>query len=240
MANTRICLFKKHCRPTESRPNIGRKHWFQAGYGIESNDKMTAPTLVLSRHRQKTAEDAETAQSLAATFRTTVLCIPFLYDLPAESPILQRLRSLSEPAYFLVPMAPRAAKSILGHLQIPCADVFETKDSVQMPVGNISGGKTDILEEDTKPCWYPVIDDSKCLGCLECVNFCLFGVYAIGNGDRPFVDQPGACRDGCPACSRVCPGKAIMFPLYEDAAIAGYEQTSTDPLDNLIDLVDQI
>ena len=199
-----------------------------------------SPTLVISQSRQETAEDAETARFLAAKFNIAVLNIPFLYDLPAEGLIIQHLRLLSPPAYFLVPLSRRSVKSMLTHLQIPYTEVFETKDAVQIPDGGINGGQRKQLDEPLKPRWYPIIDDSKCSACLECVNFCLFAVYAIGNDSRPFVDQPDACRDGCPACSRVCPSNAIMFPLYEDRAIAGYEQTSTEDLNNLIDLVDQI
>ena len=195
--------------------------------------------LIISRHRQEEVHSAAVSQ-LAARFNTAVLSIPFLYDYYADSPLVQRLRSLPEPAYFLVPMSPRAAKNMLNHLQIPFVDVFETEDTVQIPDGGITGGQIECLDDTPKPRWYPVIDDSKCTACLECVNYCLFGVYAIGNNSRPFVDQPDACRDGCPACARVCPSNAIVFPLYEDRVIAGYEPESADDLNNLIDLVDQI
>ena len=199
------------------------------------------PTLVISRSRhQETADDTKTASFLAATFHTAVLDIPFLYDLPDDSSIVLRLRSLPQPVFFLVPLARRAVKCILNRLQIPYTGVFETKDAVQMPNGRENGGHVEQLSESPVPRWYPVIDDSKCTACLECVNFCLFGVYAIAADSRPLVDQPNACRDGCPACARVCPGNAIMFPLYEDRIIAGYEQPPADDLNNLIDLVDQI
>ncbi|MDR0328296.1 MAG: hypothetical protein LBI05_08385, partial [Planctomycetaceae bacterium] len=128
----------------------------------------------------------------------------------------------------------------LNQLQIPYAGVFETVDAVLIPDGGISGGRVEPFLETPSPRWYPVIDDSKCTACLECVNYCLFGVYSIGNDSRPFVDQPDACRDGCPVCARVCPSKAIMFPLYDDRIIAGYEQDSGDDMNRLVDLVDQI
>ena len=195
--------------------------------------------LIISRHRQEEINSA-TASLLAAKFNTTVQSIPFLYDYPADCQLIQRLRLLPEPAYFLVPMPLRAATCMLNHLQIPYVDVFETEDTVQIPDGDITGGRVEFLDDTPKPRWYPIIDVSQCTACLECVNYCLFGVYAIGSDSRPFVDQPDACRDGCPACARVCPSKAIMFPLYEDRTIAGYEQESTDDLNNLIDLVDQI
>jgi NAD-dependent dihydropyrimidine dehydrogenase PreA subunit len=195
--------------------------------------------LIISRHRQE-AKDSETAARLAAKFNASVGTIPLLYDLPADSPVVERLRSLPEPAYFLVPLSERSVKNVLNLLQIPFAKIFETEDAVQIPDGGISGGQVESLADTPKPRWYPVIDEAQCTACLECVNYCLFGVYAISKDSRPFVDQPDACRDGCPACARVCPSKAIMFPLYEDRVIAGYEQDSADDLNNLIDLVDQI
>ena len=198
-----------------------------------------SPTLVVSRHRQEAA-DAETAARLAAKFNVQVLDIPFLYDLSADNPIIQRLRSLPEPACFLVPLSPRSVKNVLTYLQIPYAEVFESQEAVQIPEGGISGGQVERIDTPSVPRWYPVIDVSRCTACLECVNYCLFGVYAIGGDARPFVDKPDACRDGCPACARVCPSRAIMFPLYEDRVIAGYEPDSPDLLNDLVDLVDQI
>jgi NAD-dependent dihydropyrimidine dehydrogenase PreA subunit len=69
--------------------------------------------------------------------------------------------------------------------------------------------------------WYPVIDYSRCTNCLECLDFCLFGVYGVGGQDRIAVEHQDNCKKGCPACSRVCPEQAIMFPDYKTAAIAG-------------------
>ncbi len=69
--------------------------------------------------------------------------------------------------------------------------------------------------------WYPVIDYSRCTNCLECLDFCLFGVYGVDEYDRLFVETQDNCKKGCPACSRVCPEQAIMFPEYKSPAIAG-------------------
>ncbi|WP_347242620.1 ferredoxin family protein [Thermogutta sp.] len=77
------------------------------------------------------------------------------------------------------------------------------------------------LEEAVQPRWYPVIDEDRCTLCYECLNFCLFGVYDVREDGRVFTAQPDACRPGCPACARVCPSGAIIFPLYPDPAIAG-------------------
>jgi NAD-dependent dihydropyrimidine dehydrogenase PreA subunit len=71
--------------------------------------------------------------------------------------------------------------------------------------------------------WYPVIDYSRCTNCLECLDFCLFGVYGVDPLERILVENQDQCKKGCPACSRVCPQQAIIFPEYKSAAIAGAE-----------------
>jgi Pyruvate/2-oxoacid:ferredoxin oxidoreductase delta subunit len=69
--------------------------------------------------------------------------------------------------------------------------------------------------------WYPVIDYSRCTNCMECLDFCLFGVYGVDKTDRILVEDQDNCKKGCPACSRVCPEQAIIFPDYKTPAIAG-------------------
>jgi NAD-dependent dihydropyrimidine dehydrogenase PreA subunit len=79
-------------------------------------------------------------------------------------------------------------------------------------------------EELLKPAgrrWYPVIDYSRCTNCMECLDFCLFGVYGVDGMDRLNVENQDNCKRGCPACSRVCPEQAIIFPDYKTPAIAG-------------------
>ncbi|MEE2826130.1 MAG: ferredoxin family protein [Planctomycetota bacterium] len=74
--------------------------------------------------------------------------------------------------------------------------------------------------------WYPVIDYSRCTNCMECIDFCLFGVYGVDRIDTILVEQPDNCRKGCPACSRVCPENAIMFPQHKTPAIAGSAESA--------------
>ncbi|MGB7327721.1 MAG: ferredoxin family protein [Rubripirellula sp.] len=87
----------------------------------------------------------------------------------------------------------------------------------------IVGGKIVQVDETTSRRWYPVIDFSRCTNCMECVDFCLFGVYGVDHGENILVEQPDNCRKGCPACSRVCPENAIIFPQHKAPAIAGAE-----------------
>jgi NAD-dependent dihydropyrimidine dehydrogenase PreA subunit len=83
-----------------------------------------------------------------------------------------------------------------------------------------SSGPTIVAEEPARR-WYPVIDYSRCTNCMECIDFCLFGVYGVDKVDTILVEQPDNCRKGCPACSRVCPENAIIFPQHKTPAIAG-------------------
>src|SRR5262245_5004727 len=69
--------------------------------------------------------------------------------------------------------------------------------------------------------WYPVVDYGRCTNCMECLDFCLFGVYGVDSMERLIVETQDNCKRGCPACSRVCPEQAIMFPDYKSPAIAG-------------------
>lgn len=77
------------------------------------------------------------------------------------------------------------------------------------------------IEEEAGRRWYPVIDFSRCTNCMECLDFCLFGVYGVDRAETILVEQPDNCRKGCPACSRVCPANAIIFPQHKTPAIAG-------------------
>lgn len=88
-------------------------------------------------------------------------------------------------------------------------------ESTQSPVDVVR------IEETGGRRWYPVIDYSRCTNCMECIDFCLFGVYGVDKVETILVEQPDNCRKGCPACSRVCPENAIIFPQHKTPAIAG-------------------
>lgn len=85
-------------------------------------------------------------------------------------------------------------------------------------------GRTDVKEignhSEWIP-WYPVIDYSRCSNCGQCAEFCLFGVYDKPDG-RVTVVNPEGCKTNCPACARICPQTAIIFPRYKlGGAIGG-------------------
>ncbi|MDD4891291.1 MAG: hypothetical protein PHU85_15325 [Phycisphaerae bacterium] len=72
--------------------------------------------------------------------------------------------------------------------------------------------------------WFPVVDYSRCRHCRKCANFCLFGVYSIDE-EKVRVARPASCKTNCPACARLCPHAAIMFPKYNQPPINGAEVT---------------
>jgi NAD-dependent dihydropyrimidine dehydrogenase PreA subunit len=76
--------------------------------------------------------------------------------------------------------------------------------------------------------WFPVIDYSRCTNCMQCLSFCLFDVYGVSADNKIQVQHQSNCKTDCPACSRVCPEVAIMFPKYRHGPINGEEVTSDD------------
>lgn len=102
------------------------------------------------------------------------------------------------------------------------ARIVENKAPQSIGIPTLIGTKGVVtISEHPARRWYPVIDFSRCTNCMECIDFCLFGVYGIDNVETILVEQPDNCRKGCPACSRVCPQNAIIFPQHKTPAIAG-------------------
>ena len=69
--------------------------------------------------------------------------------------------------------------------------------------------------------WFPVIDYQRCTNCMQCLSFCLFDVYGVSADSKIKVQNQSNCKTECPACSRVCPEVAIMFPKYRHSPING-------------------
>jgi NAD-dependent dihydropyrimidine dehydrogenase PreA subunit len=147
------------------------------------------------------------------------------------------LRSHAEASTYLneVRRIVREAKTPIVSLGIAPLMTSKAAPSVS-PVLNVLTGKTTTpspnaesmfifdgraTENTSRRRWYPVIDYTRCTNCMECIDFCLFGVYGVDAGERILVEQQDNCKKGCPACSRVCPENAIIFPEYKTPAIAG-------------------
>jgi Pyruvate/2-oxoacid:ferredoxin oxidoreductase delta subunit len=91
--------------------------------------------------------------------------------------------------------------------------VVQAAEELQASTGAVKSGAW-------KP-WFPVIDYGRCTNCMQCLSFCLFDVYGVSNAGKIQVRNQDNCKTDCPACSRVCPEVAIMFPKYRHGPING-------------------
>jgi len=212
---------------------------------------MAEPSVVISRapsggtrratdrspEEQRAAEDLISA-SLAAQ-GLNVLVVPHIHDLPGvegDGGVASRLASLGGPLTLASWLHPRPAEWVLRYLGYEgelsavnigaycCAGtcVGAMADLVKAPAGARRAGTVEELEAEAPERWYPVIDYSRCAECGQCFDFCLFGAYERDDAGRVKVISPDSCKPGCPACARVCPAGAIIFPHYQaDEAIAG-------------------
>ena len=99
----------------------------------------------------------------------------------------------------------------LGELETPAVveRVGELREAAGLPV---PGAWTP---------WFPVIDYQRCTNCMQCLTFCLFDVYSVDQEGQIQVRNEENCKTNCPACSRVCPEVAILFPKYKKGPING-------------------
>ena len=98
----------------------------------------------------------------------------------------------------------------------------EVAEAVEAIRAELSGPK-----KAWKP-WFPVIDYDRCTNCMQCLSFCLFDVYGVSDDKKIQVQNNEKCKTDCPACSRVCPEVAILFPKYRHAPINGEEVSNED------------
>jgi NAD-dependent dihydropyrimidine dehydrogenase PreA subunit len=80
------------------------------------------------------------------------------------------------------------------------------------------------------PAWFPVLDYARCTSCGQCFEFCLFGVYTKTSEGKVLVAHPESCKNNCPACARICPEAAIIFPKVGESPINGAEVTDDEAL----------
>jgi len=159
---------------------------------------------------------------------------PHLYHVPEDSDLWTELARLTGAAAFLQPFYPRAMEALsrrhgawregclamdLRAWESPEGLVAELRGALRAVEGE---GELRTLDAASAVRWYPVVDEGRCTHCGSCHQFCLFGVYALDGQGKVRIVHPDQCKPGCPACSRICPQGALMFPLYaRDQAIAG-------------------
>lgn len=191
-------------------------------------------TIILYAPQGASSDQVRQVEALAeelAARSYRVLLTPDLYDAPDASPLWQTLRDLEGPVAVLGWLHPRALRWLLhrrGTAGAFCCLVnLSTSATLEAVVANLppargASGAVERVGEESGKRWYPVVDLSRCTNCGHCLQFCRFGVYEYDLAGHVRVTQPDHCKHGCPACSRVCPTGAIIFPRYDkDPAIAG-------------------
>ncbi len=116
---------------------------------------------------------------------------------------------------------PPEAEDAAGEVSVRFQDI--TGLDVERITGKVETareGASAARHGDWKP-WFPVIDYDRCTNCMQCLSFCLFGVYGVDEQQRIQAQNHDNCKTNCPACSRVCPEAAIMFPKYKAGPING-------------------
>jgi len=160
--------------------------------------------------------------------------LPHPYHLPEDSRIWREIAARKGPVIGFLPLHPRPIEALMRrHGAWPpgslARDIRPWKtpkaaaDGLGPPPAPTRGpGAVRTFRAPRIQRWYPLMDESRCINCGSCLQFCLFGVYGRSEDGRVRIVHPDRCKPGCPACSRICPRGALMFPLYtEDEAIAG-------------------
>jgi Pyruvate/2-oxoacid:ferredoxin oxidoreductase delta subunit len=194
--------------------------------------------IVLCDSKDKERVASLRSKCLDGGFR--VVLAPSLYDIPEKSPWWGQLSGLGRISAIWSTLHPRPAKWLLHRHGLE-TDTFRYDayasvqacfeamrlgaDEESRPAG--SAVPADVLQPDGdgnswKVRWHPIVDKDLCDNCGQCLQFCLFSVYTRDEAQNVTVGNPDACKTGCPACSRICPKGAIIFPLYsQDPAISG-------------------
>src|SRR6266581_4822583 len=82
---------------------------------------------------------------------------------------------------------PPQAEETNGQVNIHFQDIAGFDASrVAETVESIRAGTNAAKHGDWKP-WFPVIDYDRCTNCMQCLSFCLFGVYGVDEQHRTQV-----------------------------------------------------
>lgn len=121
-----------------------------------------------------------------------------------------------------------ALEDVTGQIKIDARDITGLDAPGVLALVETTRGDTPMNQPGTWKPWFPVIDYSRCTNCMQCLSFCLFDVYGVSKDNKIQVQNNDNCKTNCPACSRVCPEVAIMFPKYQQGPINGDEISEAD------------
>ena len=123
----------------------------------------------------------------------------------------------NETSFVVAASRPRTVRALLTFVGVACDDL--DIEWLALPFDR------EALKREYGVPWYPVIDRTRCSGCGTCHDYCLFSVYAreprATAAERVRVAAPLNCKTGCPACARICPEAALIFPFCAEAELNG-------------------
>jgi Pyruvate/2-oxoacid:ferredoxin oxidoreductase delta subunit len=118
---------------------------------------------------------------------------------------------------------PPSLEDATGRIPIETRDITDLDGGAVLALVERLRGERPMNQPGKWKPWFPVIDYSRCTNCMQCLSFCLFDVYGVSDDNKIQVQNNDNCKTNCPACSRVCPEVAIMFPKYQAGPINGDE-----------------
>jgi len=126
-----------------------------------------------------------------------------------------------ETSFVVAGSRPRAVRALLAFGGVACDEL--DIEWIALPFDR------EALKREYGVPWYPVIDRTRCSGCGTCHDYCLFSAYAqeprAVPAERVRVTAPLNCKTGCPACARLCPEAALIFPFCAEAELNGEIET---------------
>lgn len=170
--------------------------------------------------------DANAVADLVASGQAAI--VPDLCRAVLENdPILGKIAASENPVIYAC--HPRAVKALFEFAGFPLPP---TTEFINLRTPSLPHSNIPVFQSSTIPpfqssppssAWFPVIDESRCTRCGQCFEFCLFGVYEKDPDGRIRVAHPQSCKNNCPACARICPETAIIFPKVGESPINGAE-----------------
>lgn len=181
--------------------------------------------------------DKEKVTEIAASLESDGYSVAVLPDLCRK--MMQASSDLPEIASSVILAChPRAIRSHLNRLDLVADTILDIRNNScadivsQLKIQSCNNNEQECAKETFRKeieafptecgcdAWYPIIDKERCTECGKCMDFCLFGVYSSENGHIKVV-KPENCKNNCPACARICPSRAIIFPKYDKSPING-------------------
>ena len=201
----------------------------------------TGPTILYCNcsHKKLVPEKKMAAiRELLALVDAKITAVPDLCELAAKRD--KRLKTLAAtPGLTVIACYPRTIRWLFDWAGTPLRDdariINIRTQSIEGIRKQLAGGKANkaITKKSITPTgewvpWFPIIDYDRCTDCKQCQSFCPFGVYTQSDDGKVLVTNPENCKNNCPACARVCPTLAIIFPKLKDSPVNGAEVKPED------------